>query len=163
MIDAAVVRIMKTRKTLQHQVRTLYVFAFGGHSDSVCVLKPHDILSFPPLPSLPQELIQETFKMLVFFRPDVRKTKQRIEHLIKEGYMRREDPSSHTSPYVYVADEAAAWSVCVVIVAAAALSVADAWLLGGLDQNTMRRLTVLCWAVWVCLVFRYVAGTSGEE
>jgi hypothetical protein len=52
-----------------------------------------------------QDLIQEVLKQLLFFRPDVRRTKQRIEHLIKEGYMRREDPESHMSPYVYVAGE----------------------------------------------------------
>ena len=69
-IDAVIVRLMKTRKTMMHK-----------------------------------DLIPEVLKHLTFFRPEIRDVRQRIEHLIKEGYMRREDPSSHSSPYVYVAGE----------------------------------------------------------
>jgi hypothetical protein len=47
-----------------------------------------------------QELVQAILSQCVFFRPDVRKVKQRVEDLMKRGYIRREDPTDHTSPYV---------------------------------------------------------------
>ncbi len=49
-----------------------------------------------------QELVQAVLSQCLFFRPDVRKVKQRIEDLMKRGFIRREDPTMHTSPYVYV-------------------------------------------------------------
>ena len=48
------------------------------------------------------DLVQAIMTQCLFFRPDVRKIKQRIEDLMKRGFIKREDPDVHTSPYVYV-------------------------------------------------------------
>lgn len=49
------------------------------------------------------ELVQEAVRQIQFFRPDVRHIKTRIAVVLRDGYIAREDPTSHTSPYVYVA------------------------------------------------------------
>ena len=53
-----------------------------------------------------QDLVQAVLSQCLYVRPDVRKVKQRIEDLMKRGFIRREDPTMHTSPYVYVAEHA---------------------------------------------------------
>jgi hypothetical protein len=55
---------------------------------------------------LPQDLVASVMQQCMFFRPDGRKVKQRIEDLIKRGFLRREDPTVHTSPYVYLPGDA---------------------------------------------------------
>ena len=65
-VDAAIVRTMKSRKTLRHQ-----------------------------------ELVHEVLTQIKYFRPDPKLIKRRINALMGE-YLRREDPMSATSPYVYV-------------------------------------------------------------
>lgn len=41
-----------------------------------------------------------------YFVPEVKLVKQRIEAMIAQSYIKRQDPDSHTSPYVYVAAQA---------------------------------------------------------
>jgi hypothetical protein len=49
-----------------------------------------------------QELHRAVMEQCLFFRPDMRMVKQRIEDLMKRGYLAREDPTVHTSDFVYV-------------------------------------------------------------
>lgn len=66
-VDAALVRVMKARKTLPHQ-----------------------------------QLVSEVMAQIRFFRPEVKFIKTRIANLIERNYIRRDDPTRHDSPYVYV-------------------------------------------------------------
>jgi cullin 1 len=50
------------------------------------------------------DLVQEVLLQIKFFRPDPRLIKSRIDTLMNV-YIRREDPMSISSPYVYVAGE----------------------------------------------------------
>ena len=50
-------------------------------------------------------LVLEVMSLCKFFRPDSRMVKQRVDDLMRRKYIRREDPTSHTSPYVYIAGE----------------------------------------------------------
>jgi hypothetical protein len=67
-MDAVVMRTMKSRRTLDHAA-----------------------------------LLQAVVHQCTTFRPDSRALKARVADLMRRGYLTRQDPTSHTAPYVYVA------------------------------------------------------------
>ncbi len=94
-LDSIAVRIMKTRKTLSHQVKSQNTsLVYKRYMVDLHV----EMVSFITL----QDLVQDILSQCYFFRPDIRKVKQRLEDLMKRGFIKREDPTIHTSPYVYV-------------------------------------------------------------
>jgi hypothetical protein len=52
------------------------------------------------------ELHSAVIGQCLFFRAEPRMIKQRIEDLMKRNYLTREDPTVHTSPFVYIPGEA---------------------------------------------------------
>ena len=49
-----------------------------------------------------QDLVAETMRQILIFRPTERHIKHRIAELINLEYMKRVNPDVHTSPYMYV-------------------------------------------------------------
>lgn len=93
MVDACIVRTMKARNCMEHQVNK-YIYFFSlfqpdmGSIMFVCFA---------------QALLQEVVMQIRYFVPDVKLVKQRIEAMIAQSYIKRQDPDLHTSPYIYVA------------------------------------------------------------
>ena len=103
MVDACIVRTMKTRNRMDHQVgeerrHFFYVLILGGVGGAgrICLI-PATLILTPP-----QALLAEVVLQVRYFVPDVKLVKQRIEAMISQTYIRRESPDSHLSPYMYV-------------------------------------------------------------
>jgi hypothetical protein len=85
--------ILQEKITVQEKVTAEQVHVL--ESIIVRVMKTRKVM-------VPQELHRAVMEQCVFFRPDLRQVRQRIEDLMKRGYIDREDPTVHTSNFVYV-------------------------------------------------------------
>ncbi len=85
--------ILQEKVTVQEKVTAEQVHVL--ESIIVRVMKTRKVM-------VPQELHRAVMEQCVFFRPDLRQVRQRIEDLMKRGYITREDPTVHTSNFVYV-------------------------------------------------------------
>jgi hypothetical protein len=89
--------VMRDKSSVQEQVTAEQIHVL--EAVIVRIMKARKVLPA-------NELHSAVIGQCLFFRAEPRMIKQRIEDLMKRNYLTREDPTVHTSPFVYIPGEA---------------------------------------------------------